>query len=537
MPPNNVSAGHPVEADTITRAGDAALRPPAVVLVPGLTVLFHPRPDRIGERVALPGLASGQSVPLSRLEPAFSQPGSEAARPLEDPYLSRQPLLLLPGSSRGAVGVDAQGSPTAVALDGVPLAGRRELTAAELARGAVLLLAGRVVLLLSMIDPLVEAESDDLGLAGASAPMSALRRQIRRVACLPMPVLLRGETGTGKELAARAVHHLSSRRARPYVAVNMAAIPPTLAAAELFGAARGAWSGADRERIGYFARARGGTLFLDEIGETPLEVQAMLLRALESGEIQPLGGAAPLVVDVRLIAATDTDLEAAVAAGRFRAPLLHRLAGYEIRLPALRDRREDLGRLLHLFLRQELEAAGRADRLAAAEPSGRPWLPAALVARLALHPWPGNVRQLRYLARRLAAAGESEEPLEDLVPDDLPAAGRASVSCAPEPASLDATRRFRDPGEVSEAEMLAALEAHQWRIQRAAASLGLSRTSLYSKIGTSQLLRKAADLGEAEITAALADAGGDLSGAASRLRVSHRGLLLRMRQLRLEPRR
>src|SRR6185436_13729067 len=185
---------------------------------------------------------------------------------------------------------------------------------------------------------------------------------------------LRGETGTGKELLARAIHQASSRRAAPYFALNMAAIPASLAAAELFGAAKGAFTGADRRRVGYFGRAQGGTLFLDEIGELPADLQPLLLRVLENGEIQPVGGEETLRVDVRILAATDANLESAIEEGRFRAPLFHRLSGYELRLPSLRERRDDIGRLFIHFLRQELAALGEADRLADPGPEGRPWL-------------------------------------------------------------------------------------------------------------------------------------------------------------------
>ncbi|HYG61852.1 MAG TPA: sigma-54 factor interaction domain-containing protein, partial [Thermoanaerobaculia bacterium] len=312
-------------------------------LVPGLTILFHPEAERIGERVALPGLLSGREEPLSRKEPAFAHSGPGLPRPLGDLYLSRNPVLLGRGSEPGGVRVDCSGTRTSVQANGVPVDGVRELTAAEVERGAVLLLAQRIVLLLSPLDPLPAPAVSDLGLVGESAPMVRLRQEIRRVADLEVPVLLRGETGTGKELVARALHEAGPRRGRPYLAVNMAAVPATLAAAELFGASRGAFTGADQKRLGFFARAHGGILFLDEIGETPAEVQPLLLRALESGEIQPVGGSEPQRVDVRLIAATDADLESAVAAGRFRAPLLHRLAGYDIRIPPLRERRDDFG--------------------------------------------------------------------------------------------------------------------------------------------------------------------------------------------------
>ena len=199
-------------------------------------------------------------------------------------------------------------------------------------------------------------------MVGESAALRQVRAHVERIADLPVPVLVRGETGTGKELVARAVHLRSPRRDGPFVSVNLGAIPRDLAAAELFGAVRGAYTGAAQDRPGFFRAARGGTLFLDEVGEAPPEVQAMLLRVLESGEMYPVGGQAPVATDVRLIAATDADLEERIRDGRFKAPLLHRLAGYEIRLPPLRERREDIGPLFVHFAREELERIGEAGR-------------------------------------------------------------------------------------------------------------------------------------------------------------------------------
>jgi len=375
-------------------------------------------------------------------------------------------------------------------------------------------------------------------MVGQGPSMTQLRREIQRVAGLPISVLIRGETGTGKELIAGAIHQASPRSRGPYLAVNMAAIPPSLAAAELFGAARNAFTGADRSREGYFAQAHGGTLFLDEVGETPPDVQPLLLRALETGEIQTVGGA-PRRVDVRLIAATDARLEENVAAGRFRAPLLHRLGGYQIHVPPLRQRREDLGLLFLYFLRNELEALGELKRLAAPE---RPWVPAPLVAWLADYDWPGNVRQLRNVVRQIAVAGcdagpegmwaQAESALQEAAkaPDSNVETHASSASQTPKKA---ARRSYRNPEEISEEEMIAALRAHRWRLQAAADQLGLSRPSLYAKIDRSPNIRKAADLSRQEIEACYAQWGGDLDAMAEALEVSKRGLQLRMGQLGL----
>jgi two-component system nitrogen regulation response regulator GlnG len=376
--------------------------------IPMLTVLSHPDPSRVGECLALRALSIGQDVLLSRVEPDFSRPddgtGSEASEggPLGGRFLSRQPIRLRRAEASG-VQIDLSTTHTSLEVEGEPLEGQRTFSAEEVAAGVVLRLARKIVLLLHQ-GPLPsggDPEIPSFGLVGAGLTLRSLRQEIHKLAPLEVPVLLRGETGTGKELVARALHDGSHRKNGPFVAVNMAVLGPSLAAAALFGAERGAYTGADRNRAGHFESARGGTLFLDEIGEAPHEVQAMLLRALETRQIQPVGSSSFTEVDVRIVAATDARLEEAMAEGRFKAPLYHRLGGYTLYLPPLRKRREDLGRLLYFFLRDELEKLGRPPL----GESERPWPPAELVARLALHSWPGNVRELRNVARRLAITG------------------------------------------------------------------------------------------------------------------------------------
>jgi len=299
---------------------------PPELRVPALTVLAHPDLRRVGERVLLPALGSGRAVALSRLAPLFAQPGEEQARPLADSHLSRSPIYLAPGEGPGSIRLVVENGGWRIQRFGAPAEG--EIPASALERGVAILLAERVALLLHLLPPALPCKPERFGLIGESAALVLLDREIGRASAGATPVLLRGETGTGKELVARAIHTAGSRRDRPYLALNLGAVPPSLATAELFGAARGAFTGADRRRAGYFERADSGTLFLDEVGEAPPEVQVLLLRALESGEIQPVGSEAPVRVDVRIVAATDADLETAVAQGRFRAPLLHRLRGF-----------------------------------------------------------------------------------------------------------------------------------------------------------------------------------------------------------------
>ena len=330
--------------------------------LPALTVLFHPDPARVGEIASLRELLDGHSVFLSRLEPGFGQPGRFDLQPLADRFLSRSPIRFSPTGTAGTVRVDPEENRIPLVADGTPLSGPQDFSARQLDRGVVLELSNRVVLLLHLTTDAPPHPPDLFGLIGASEALARVRAAVRSVADLDVPVLLRGETGTGKELVAQAIHQTSRRRGGPFVSVNMGAIPGTLAASELFGASKGAFTGAVRDQPGYFQRAHGGTLFLDEIGEAPSEVQVMLLRVLETGEIQRIGGQEVHRASVRLVAATDADLERAVEEGRFRGPLLHRLSGYEITIPPLRERREDFGRLLFHFLREEMRALGQEAR-------------------------------------------------------------------------------------------------------------------------------------------------------------------------------
>jgi two-component system, NtrC family, nitrogen regulation response regulator GlnG len=506
----------------------------------GLTLLGHPDPDRVGERAAWPAFRTGRALPLSRLEPAFSAPGGGAQRPLDDPHVSRRPIQLQPAAG-GGVRISGEGP---VSANGRSLEGEPAFSREELESGIVIVLAGHVVLLLHTFDPSPPRGLPSFGLVGESAALVTVRQEIQRVADLSVALLLRGETGTGKELVARAVHEAGPRRRRPYVAVNMAAIPATLAAAELFGAARGSYTGADRRRTGYFSRAQGGTLFLDEIGETPAEVQPLLLRTLESGEIQPVGEEAGIPIDVRVIAATDADLEQAVLRGRFRAPLLHRLNAYEIHIPPLRERREDLGRLLVHFLRQELQAVGEAGLLAYSGPGSPLWLPAEVITRFAAYSWPGNLRQLRNAVRRIVIGSRGRPALE--VGADLEQVLRAAEAKEPSPAEATPSspppdprpgkRRFRRPAEVGESELLAALSENGWKVQPAAAQLGVSRTSLYALMDRSSAIRRPADLAPSEIRACLEACQANLEVMAEKLQVSQPALQRRLRDLGLWPR-
>ena len=240
-------------------------------------------------------------------------------------------------------------------------------------------------------------EDAALPLIGRSAAMQDVYRTIARVVSNDLTVLVSGESGTGKELVARAIHDLGPRRAAPFVAINMAAIPRELIEAELFGHERGAFTGAAQRSAGRFEQAEGGTLFLDEIGDMPMEAQTRLLRVLQSGEFTSVGGARTIRADVRIVAATNRDLTAHVAGGQFREDLFYRLNVVPIALPPLRDRRQDVPLLARHFLDH-----------AAAQGLPRRQLGRDAVTVLEAHDWPGNVRELENLMRRLAVLARDE---------------------------------------------------------------------------------------------------------------------------------
>lgn len=245
---------------------------------------------------------------------------------------------------------------------------------------------------------------DDLkSIVGSSPKMDAVFAAVRKVADTEVTVLITGESGTGKELVARAIHGLSSRNSAPFVAINCAAIPRDLLESELFGHIKGAFTGAVKDRPGKFQLANGGTIFLDEVGELPVELQPKLLRALQERIIEPLGGGKPQKLDVRVVAATNLDLETAIGDGNFREDLFYRLSVIPLHLPPLRERKEDIPLLLKCFL----DKLGHSEVVFSDE----------VLAALARYPWPGNVRELQNLVERLLVLRRGE--LVTL--DDLPA--------------------------------------------------------------------------------------------------------------------
>ncbi|NOK16344.1 sigma 54-interacting transcriptional regulator [Corallococcus carmarthensis] len=500
--------------------------------VPALTLISHPTATRAGARLLLDAVLGGRTVELSRNGPNFTRPGEPFGHPLADPFVSRIPIVFSPGET-GWIRMRVGEAGTRVTVND-QLVTDCEFTREELAAGVPLDVAGRLVLLLHLASRQTDAPTHTLGMLGDSQGIQRVREHIQRIADLQVPVLVRGETGTGKELVAQAIHQHGPRQGGPFISVNLGAIPKELAAAELFGAQRGAFTGATRDREGFFRAAQGGTLFLDEVGEAPPEVQVMLLRVLETGELYPVGGSTPIKTDVRLIAATDSNLEEHIRDGRFKAPLLHRLSGYEIHLPPLRERREDLGELFRHFAQEELEAIGEAHRLTPRDPYAEPWLPASIALRLLRFAWPGNIRQLRNLARQLVigSRGQSVLRLDPRLAGELETAVVASPPVAKPPAAV----ARRKSTEVTGEELLTALRQHQWDLKLTADRLGIPRSSIYDVIDKHPHIRRAGTLTAEEITSCHHACAGDLDAMVRRLEVSKRALNRRLKELGLSTR-
>ena len=342
-------------------------------------------------------------------------------------------------------------------------------------------------------EPLLETEDYDLGIVGRSQPMQEVFKMIGQLAGSDVTALVTGESGTGKELVARAIYHNSRRNDKSYLPINCAAIPENLLESELFGHEKGSFTGAISQRIGKFEQCDKGTLFLDEIGDMTLSTQAKILRVLQSGTIERVGGNKPIVVDVRIIAATNKRLEEAVASREFREDLFYRLNVVRVSLPTLRERREDIPLLIDYFLKTISSAEGRKPKSILEDAQ----------ERLMQHDWPGNVRELENVIRRTIVMAKGEAIRADDLPTDIRSVGRdpAGTSQAlgqaepPLAATIDlgtiSAKLFHWAKERPDIAVLPAVEreliAHALRETngnqvRAAKLLGITRATLRKRI-------------------------------------------------------
>ncbi len=480
-----------------------------------LTIVWHTDLTRVGRYTDLldwqevrKGDAK-KSLSIGRNQPQFSD-----GRAINDPFVSRESLTMT-CLRQGAMPLEhvlriEANEHSEVRLG--PSQGRSLLlTESELLRGQPIRLGHSVVLYVRLVDLAPPSTADvsvlERKLIGASPEMTQLRSQVCNAACCDLPVMLLGESGSGKEVIAAAIHELSARSQQPFIAINMAAIPETLVAAELFGVVKGAYTGAEA-RSGVFTKAHGGVLFLDEIADTPLAHQIQLLRALEQGQIQPVGGDFRHV-NVRTLSATDGSVE--VESG-FRRALLHRLSGYSIRIPPLRERPEDIGPQVLFFLADTIPGKVTA---APEESLERPEV-AAHWARFfyqaLLAEWPGNSRELRYAALRHVMGEQEPSPVTSAVSNGVDAEENAS--------------RGSLQGEKI-AEVFANCD---YEVARAADELGMSRQSLYRRLQKLPGFVAVHALTDEEILTAL-QSQATLLEAARSLRVSVHALRPRLSQL------
>ena len=483
------------------------------------TVVFHSDPSVLGARLTLePG---SSAIDLGR-ETRFKSVRGEDCYPLMDAYISRELARLL---YAGDV-LEIQRNPSASPIDSSAAPGNWEEIKVDPDEGLAVAftLSHRVVLALSFGHPLSDyGEKTDSPIIGESIAARALRAEIRRVAATGNDVLITGPTGVGKESVASEIHRLSDRSENPYITVNLAAIPEDLAAAEFFGAEKGAFTGAHSRKQGLFRQAHTGSILLDEVGDAAPALQAQLLRVLQEREVQVVGGAIEYV-DIRVIAATEQDIDSDTTT--FRAALKHRLAQQRIRVPPLAIRREDIGLLAHHFLAgNEISPwAVELDPILLAVWSG-------IFHDFVDHTWPGNIRELQSVLaqiRLVEGFPVLAEPLT-ITPNDA-SGGKDSASSPvhldPElqqsavaiPASLSRRQGAVKTSSISSREFCERFDSLDFEVSAMANHLGWSRTSVYRRMDKEGFPR-AKSVSDASFRAALQKYG-DYKSAARSLKVS-----------------
>lgn len=528
----------PLEQSTVIPVGRTKTKrePLAIHIV----IAHHHDARRLGETWSVPLGPRDHNFVISRAEPSFSTREGRPTQPLMSPYVSRKPLRLAYRALSSSLVIDPSGSSTVLCVDGQRCTEPTMIPEDRLDAGVLLSLSDAVLLWVCRAPAALDGvgPATGFGMVGSSPQMRRVRRRVQAIANADEAALIRGETGSGKELVAQAIHVASARRDAPMKSINVGAVPSELASSTLFGHVRGAFSGASESRRGLFEQAHRGVLFLDEVGDAPDSVQLALLRVLETGELQRVGADRTVEVDVRVIAATDAELESAVETGRFRSALYYRLSQLSVEIPPLRDRRGDIAMLLHYFLRQQLTGPE-----SALWDETERWLPTALIERLMLYRWPGNVRQLRNVASAIALGARNGDPLHaddpeldrllpspSAAPTLQPAVGPAGE---PAPAPAPVIAPSAEAGMPNEARVEAVMEATDYQLAAACRILEISRPTLTALVDAHPRLVRAKDLSAEDIRAALAQHHGNIDGAWRQLRVARRSLRLRMRELKM----
>lgn len=563
--------------------------------VPRLRLLYHIDLERIGA-ISHPdaALEDGEWLTVGRSAPLFATPSpQDVFRPLSDPIISRTQLRIR--WLRDAACFEVEPSSSAKRklhvprLDGgTQVAGEEPQGTVRLPAGSCIAIEDRVLLGLEVMSQARSIDEDRLGLVGESEEMWRLRHDIQEVGKFRKPALILGQTGAGKELVASAIHRHGRSAEGPFVAVNCAALPEQLVESMLFGHVRGAFTGADASREGLWRAAHQGTLFLDELCEMPIGIQPKLLRTLQDGLVTAVGQQKSVQVDVRMVAATNRDPKAEIAAGRLRPDLYHRLAAHVVSVPPLNARRLDVPALFLHFLERSKRDHPELEWLWRAGKSWRATIPLSFFVELMRGAWEGNVRELENAAEQTACRnlregpfqppGLPQEPARASVPAPvatatpysvvLPSSTAPNAPPLPSPAQVgEASQRlgiarktlakllddetlsalFRQADEAGAdvversgqlraraAERLhAVLVAHDFNQARVAKALDVSAWTLIRLMQDLGLPRPS-DLSLAEIRCALDGTGGDVAKAATRLKVSEHGLKKRLSELDLE---
>jgi DNA-binding NtrC family response regulator len=492
----------------------------------GMTIAWHPDLARIGDQYI--GGIDAAIIELSRFSPTFQQISSDPL-PIGHGGISREPVRIVRDTSDG-ITICPPNSRMVVEINGKEIRDPTYISAAQIEAGAILGL-GRAVFICIHWMRCLPKQNPVEGFLGVGSSAIQTRDLIRLAATNDNTVLLLGETGTGKEVAAQGIHNLSKRNSHKLVSVNMAALNESLAAADLFGATRGAYTGAQTTRDGFFSEAQNSTLFLDEIGNTPATVQPMLLRVLENGEYRPLGATRDARSTARLITATDQDLYDE----SFNHALLRRLESFIIRIPPLRARREDIGILIRDLLQNRNLTTIDASQI-----------PHALISDMLNFDWPGNVRQLgNTFKRALLSIQMGEFPVLALMVERPKMSASASAEMrqpSSAPANFQPPRNITSPAkaevspgnegllerkklrDLTEQDVVDAMEKHQWTIQYAADDLGISRPSMYKLIESNRQIRRVEQIPAEEIQEQFQLANNQVEQCASRLKTPSEAL-------------
>ncbi len=495
-----------------------------------LTVVYHPDLSLIGARYQPQSTLSTWGI--CRSSPQFLT-RDRKLRPLSDGFISRKELIL---TIKGSNCYLSQGeSSTEINVLNHKQSSEYCFDDEMLRKGVVVSLSGRVVLLLhyrSAIEKKDVAQLDEYGLLGVSENTLSVRSLIRKVASLKLPILIRGESGTGKEVVANAIHKMGNRKKAAFISINMASIPKDLVSSELFGSVKGAFTGAAC-RDGYFQRANNGCLFLDEIGEAHADVQVALLRALETGVVQAVGSEKCEKLNVRIIAATDANLEKLIGIDSFKMPLLQRLSGVVVELSPLRKRVDDFGILFSHFLIEVLEEVGQQDKFVNTE-DDKQFYWAWLFAQFCQLNWPGNVRQLKNVTTQLAVALLGYDNFSDFDWYGFVKSIANEVAVQAEPNEQVVSKVIenkRKPREITDGEIKTVLAKHEWQIKQTANELGISRAALYLRIDACSELHRANKLTDKQLNSSFIKYRGDLNQMVPELKVSRQALKRRLSEI------